>query len=210
MERLVEIVVGTNHELATHKRPFGSRELVFNISTRELRKGPGRWADMAPALTEDLIDLSVRVAVATNVTINTALQAGETLSGQVLAHGDRVLLMGQTDQSKNGPYVVGETPARAPGYETFEAHLGRVFHVQAGTLAGKHYTCTSSPGGILGTTALSFAVFGTPALEIGRDGQFAPLTMAPAPADMDKLLIEHANGRQEVITLAALKTYVNA
>lgn len=49
---------------------------------------------------------TVRVVVLTNVTIASQLTAGNSHNGVTLVNGDIVLLVGQSTQSQNGPYVV--------------------------------------------------------------------------------------------------------
>ena len=109
-----------------------------------------------------------RVATTANITIATALNAGDTIDGVVLVAGDRVLVKDQSTGSQNGIYVAGVTPARAfdmdqdattsvPGSEV----LGAVIHVIAGTAnAGSLWICTNTSTPTIGTTALTFAEIG--------------------------------------------------
>lgn len=57
---------------------------------------------------------SVRVATTANGTLATAYNAGDTVDGQVLNAGDRILLKDQTDPSENGIYIVATSATGAP------------------------------------------------------------------------------------------------
>ena len=116
---------------------------------------------------------SVRVASLVNVDIATELENGDTLDGEVLATGDRVLLNGQTDPEDNGIYVVPASGAasRASDFDSLSpideingswvavqegSHSGKVF-VQYGTVA------------TLGTDPINFEYFNPIAGLIGGD-----------------------------------------
>ena len=53
------------------------------------------------------VKASVRVATTENITIATALNAGDPIDGVTLADGDRVLVKDQSTASQNGIYVAG-------------------------------------------------------------------------------------------------------
>ena len=110
----------------------------------------------------------VRVScVATsNVTIATALNAGDALGGRTLVAGDLILLMAQTAPAENGLYRCSAAPARDVNYATlanggkhgpegaYDLFPGMVVSDEQG---GGIYRCTSVRGGTLGTTALVFS-----------------------------------------------------
>ena len=106
-----------------------------------------------------------RVATTANITIATALNAGDTIDGVVLAAGDRVLVKDQTTGSQNGIYYAGVTPARDFDMDqdgtttvTAEEVMGALVYVIAGTVnTGKLYRNTNTTAPTLGTTSLTFA-----------------------------------------------------
>ena len=94
---------------------------------------------------DNLLKASVRVAHGSNVTISTALNNGDSLSGVTLATGDRVLLYGQTDPKENGIYSVAASPSRSDDAdEDGEILPGTQVYVRAGTNAGKLFFCTNA------------------------------------------------------------------
>ncbi len=102
--------------------------------------------------------LPVRVASTANVTIATALNAGDTIDGVTLAAGDRVLLKNQSTGAENGIYIAGATPERAFDMLEGVAAYGAVIYVVAGTAGGgKTFVCTNTTVPTIDTTALTFA-----------------------------------------------------
>lgn len=99
----------------------------------------------------------VRVATTANITIATALNAGDTIDGVTLASGDLVLVKNNTDPAENGIIVAGASPARWSEFDTYDEHPGSLIAVDEGTAgADTLWLCTSNRGGTLGTTAISF------------------------------------------------------
>lgn len=100
----------------------------------------------------------VRAATTGNITIATALVAGETLDTSVtLVADDLVLVKDQSTASQNGVYVVGSTPARYPLLDGWEELPGALVTVGEGTT--NHDTlwlCTSDTGGTIDTTNVVF------------------------------------------------------
>lgn len=79
---------------------------------------------------------SVRVCTTTNVTISTALNAGDVIDGVTLSAGDRVLVANQLTPSQNDIYIAGSSPARAPDSEGAETSAGTMVYVEEGTIYG--------------------------------------------------------------------------
>jgi hypothetical protein len=106
----------------------------------------------------------VRAAVATNVTLVSAVENGDSFGGVTLATGDRVGLFGQSAGAENGIYTVNASgaPTRATDFNlAAEFPWGLLIGVKEGTLAGSvwmHTTLTQPP--TLGTTALTFVQVG--------------------------------------------------
>lgn len=114
------------------------------------REMVGRLAWKAPA----------RVATTGNVTIATALNAGDTIDGVVLAAGDRVLVWQQTAQEENGVYIVGATPFRAADFDASDEIVGSLVPVTAGTThGGKLFRNTNTAAVVVDTDAITFEEF---------------------------------------------------
>lgn len=201
------MIVGTNRQLVQDNNRVPSRRLVVNLTTGEIRRGPGNgWDELAAAGGEDLADVVVRVATTANITIATALVTGETLDGETLAAGDLVLVKDQSTPAQNGIYVVGATPARSADWNTYAGHAGTVVHVEEGTAnEGLQYICTSGKTGTLGTTALAFARFTGPLQNTVRG-----LSAAAAAVGTQRLVVLNADGSLQTVTAEQLKTFSNA
>ena len=115
------------------------------------------------AVTEGLhVHASANVYVAANVTLATALEAGDTIDGVTLTQGMRVLVNGQTTQSENGIYVIQSSggPLRATDFDTAtEVDSGDFVFVSSGnSYANTGWVQTLKPATI-GTDAISFTQF---------------------------------------------------
>jgi len=104
----------------------------------------------------------VRVATTTNGALATAYANGQTIDGQTLVTGDRILLKDQTTPAENGIYTVNSSgaPTRAVDADsTTELENATVF-VMAGTAnADKAFTQTATVT-TPGTTAQTWVQFG--------------------------------------------------
>ena len=139
----------------------------------------------------------VRVATTGNVTIATALNAGDAIDGVTLVEGDRVLVRAQTTGSQNGIYEVGPSPARAPDFTEDEDVLGSfVAVVEGSTLAGKVYRLDNTTLPDIGTTALVFEEFGTIVASLD-DLTDVVLT---SPASADRLRFDGSVWRNSALT----------
>lgn len=100
---------------------------------------------------------SVHVATTANITIATALNAGDVIDGVTLANGNLVLVKNQSTAAQNGVYVVSASPARSTEFDTYDEHAGALIAVEEGTVnADTLWLCTSNRGGTLGSTAIAF------------------------------------------------------
>lgn len=99
------------------------------------------------------------MATTANITIATALNAGDSLDGVTLAADDRVLVKDQSTGSQNGIYVVSASPARAYDVSTDDQDIrGALIYVREGTAGGgKLFKNTNTAAVTIGTTALTFA-----------------------------------------------------
>ncbi len=103
----------------------------------------------------------VRVATTANITIATALNAGDVIDGVTLAAGDRVLVKDQSTGSQNGIYDAGVTPVRSYDMDTGLEAMGSITYVIAGTVnAGRLYRNTNATLPTIDTTALTFTELG--------------------------------------------------
>jgi hypothetical protein len=104
---------------------------------------------------------TVRVATTADITIATALNAGDTLDGVTLVAGDRVLVKDQGTGSQNGIYVAGASPARDYDVSTDDPDIrGSLIYVRDGTAnGGKLFRSTNLTLPTIGTTSLVFAEF---------------------------------------------------
>jgi len=91
---------------------------------------------------------------------NITLSGEQTISTYSAVSGDRVLLIGQTDQKQNGIYVVG-TGAwnRVTDSDTDIEIRGYIVNVNAGTYAGYKYINTNSSTITIGTTNITYSEF---------------------------------------------------
>lgn len=115
------------------------------------------------AVSEGLhVHEAAKVYVGTNITIATALEAGDVIDNVTLAAGMRVLVNGQTSQAENGIYVVQASggPIRALDFDTaVEVASGDFIFVSSGDVyANTGWVQTNSPATI-GSDAISFTQF---------------------------------------------------
>lgn len=120
---------------------------------------------LLPSMLDSSINLGrrgqARVATTSNIAIATALNPGDAIDGVTLAAGDVVLVPYQAAAAENGVYVVDAAPYRSPEFDAYNEHPGSVVTVQEGVSnADTVWLCTSNAGGTLGTTAISFSIFG--------------------------------------------------
>ena len=105
----------------------------------------------------------VRLASTTNGALASAFANGSTVDAVVLVTGDRLLLKDQTTQSENGIYVVqaAGAPVRATDADTANEINGAAVFVTNGTVSsGLRYVCNTAGTITVGTTAITFVVFG--------------------------------------------------
>ena len=116
---------------------------------------------------------AVRVATTANITIATALNAGDSIDGVTLANGDRVLVKDQTAAEQNGIYVVSATPVRSTDFDSLspiDEINGSLVAVQEGTdHAGKVFV-QSGAVAVLDTDPINFVFFNSSSSLVGGDG----------------------------------------
>lgn len=188
-------------------------EIGHNTDTGEERHGPGAWPSLPSHNGKESATIIVRVASTANVTIATALNAGDTLDGVELEAGDLVLMKNQSTASQNGIYEVGASPARAAAFNTWDEHLNALVYVEEGsTNEGKYFRCTVSSGGTLDSTDITFvAADQRGALLLATRSQLAALTAGTGTeAGTGLLLLERADGSFVKLSLTNLKAALAA
>ncbi len=149
---------------------------------------------------------SVRLATTANINIATALNVGDTIDGETLVDGDRVLVKNQTTQGENGIYTAGATPARAADANTAAELTGGTFvFVEEGTAnsdSGFVFTHNGTPA-TFGTTAMPVTQFsGAGAVEAG-DGLSRSGTTISVDEDNITLVADGTNVRIKGISATA-------
>jgi hypothetical protein len=107
---------------------------------------------------------AVDVATTANVSLATGLENGDTIDGQTLVTGWRVLVKNQTTGSENGIYVVpasGAASRSADADTSAEVTSGMSTWVRLGTTnANQEWTLSTADPITLGTTSLTFVQTG--------------------------------------------------
>lgn len=119
--------------------------------------------------------LDVKVSVRAVSTSDIILSGAQTVDGVSLVAGDRVLVMGQTDSTLNGIYVVSAGAwARSDDADNSpagEVTSGMFTFVEEGTTyAGAGFILTTANPIVLGTTGLQFAQFSSAGVVVGGAG----------------------------------------
>jgi hypothetical protein len=108
-----------------------------------------------------MADINLRVKAASTADISplSSLGPGYQLDGVSLVQGDFVLLKDQTNPTQNGLYQITATGSLRDGTAfPFNDYPATLFAVQLGNLnTSSLWICTSKPGGLLGTSPLSFS-----------------------------------------------------
>lgn len=90
--------------------------------------------------------IKVRCATTAPITIASALNAGDSLDGEVLSLDDRVLVKNQTTTSENGIYIVGPSPAR---WSSMNASSASITGVSPATPSSGYVTYTATAHGLI-------------------------------------------------------------
>ena len=128
--------------------------------------GLGTPTNDGDAATKGYVDgvkqaLDIKASVKVTTTANITLSGTQTIDGQAVSAGDRVLVKDQTDAATNGIYVCAAGGwARADDFgTTVDASTGSFAFVEAGTVnAGNGFVLTTT-GHTLGTNNLVFTQF---------------------------------------------------
>lgn len=101
---------------------------------------------------------SVRAATTANIA---SLSGAMTIDGIALVAGDRILVKDQTTASANGIYVVASGAwSRAEDANAWSEIVSAYVFVESGTTnADNGFLCTVDPGGVIGSTAITWVQF---------------------------------------------------
>ncbi len=157
----------------TANQSMGSNKIT-NLSAGTAGTDAVNKAQMDAALEGLKPKAAARVATTADITIATALNAGDTIDGITLANGDRVLVKDQTAAETNGIYVVSATPARATDFDSLspiDEINGAMIAVEEGTAnAGKVFVQSGAAVATLDTDPINFVFFNSSASLVGGDG----------------------------------------
>lgn len=144
-------------------------QMYYNTVTDQFRaRVNGVWTTMTAGGGGQL-KAPVRVATATNGTLASSFENGDTVDGVTLATGDRILLKQQSSGSENGIYTVNASgaPTRATDFAIGTDAKGALVSVIEGTAnAYSLWACTNTGTITIGSTALVFKGL-TPFLDNG-------------------------------------------
>jgi len=134
--------------------------------------GLGEPSANSDASTKSYVDQAVaglrtrtiaECASTANVTISSALEAGDAIDGVTLVAGDRVLLKDQSTATENGLYIAVASGAgaasRDPEHDTIAELSGGMVVVNQGSVNdNKIFLCTTDSDGSLGSTSITYTV----------------------------------------------------
>jgi hypothetical protein len=133
---------------------------VATATTNNQAPNLGQVKTMVDSLSSLYKYKDVRVVSTANLTIsNPGTAVVDTVT---IANGDRLLLVGQTNQAENGIYIFnGSTVAltRATDADVWNEFPGSHIFVNEGSVANldSKWFCIANSGGALGTTAIPYA-----------------------------------------------------
>lgn len=151
----------------------------------------------------------VRAASTSNITIATALIAGQAIDGVTLAEGDEVLVAGQTTASQNGVYVAHATQVkRSYNFDTANELTDTVIEVVEGTAnKGTQWRAIGiTDATAVGTDSLSFARTRGGYLAKSIAGGAGTTTLTAAEASNDVLELTGAITGNRVVEVPAYPT----
>jgi hypothetical protein len=116
------------------------------------------------ALQSYAAGISWKQPVACATLTNITLSGLQTIDGYTTLTGDRVIVKNQSDNTQNGIYIASSGVwSRSSDANTWNELVSAIAFVEYGSQAGSAWFCTVTPGGTLGSTAVTWAQFTTSA-----------------------------------------------
>ena len=145
-----------------------STGVFTNISTTtgQISTQPSGATDIVNllALQSYAAGISWKQPVACATLANITLSGLQTIDGYTTLAGDRVIVKNQSTQANNGIYIAASGAwTRSSDANTWNELVSAIAFVEYGSQAGSAWFCTVTPGGTLGTTAVTWAQFTTSA-----------------------------------------------
>jgi hypothetical protein len=157
---------------------------------------------------------TVKVATVGQITIASAINAGDIIDGIELVNGDKVLVKNQTSpgtEHQNGVYVVSASPSRSPDFDTGwngttgEIKQGAVWYVTQGDVNGDMAFEVSTTGNItIGSTAINFSSFSGSPNVLAVVAESKPMGYKIYHTIVDEFTLTLGNGTFGVLGTATL------
>lgn len=135
------------------------------------------------------IDPKIQGFVATVVagTLATDFEDGDTVDGEALSTGDRILIKNQVDPTENGIYIVQASgaPVRSTDADVWsELVQAYIFITNGSTNGGSAWLCSAAPGGTIGVDPINFLQF-SGSTQYTTDGEGIELTGTQFSLELD-------------------------
>jgi hypothetical protein len=116
------------------------------------------------ALQSYAAGISWKQPVACATLTNITLSGLQTIDGYTTLSGDRVIVKNQSTQANNGIYIASSGAwSRSSDADAWSELVSAIAFVEYGSQAGSAWFCTVTPGGTLGSTAVTWSQFTTSA-----------------------------------------------
>ena len=146
------------------------------------QKAVKTYADGQVGLKQAFMYCQVAVPTA-DITIATALVPGQVHDGVTLTNGAPVFVWNQqASPAQNGVWISFDPPFRSPSFPAWANYVGALISVVQGNLyAGSVWQNINAIGGVLGTSALNFALRARAAPIVPPGGRLTNSSGVPVP-----------------------------